>query len=293
MRKREAVQNAGGIILEKKAFDLIVSRTDKVLSAQGFQKQKGMAKDVENGDAVLFIGDGTAFSIIYDSEGNRFELKSTSMTDDGIDEEHWKSISSWSFNPETDTLAEAESIASDFCNTLDDSKRRAQIRAARRKSSSRDNDNNPGPVFFYKRLVSVFPELREEIAIEQESWEDFRAVTFAKEKIVPKAEAIAKKKNSKELTKFAGLLEEFSKSGDLDVRSIISMVILNGVSPEARNTILGEMSEEYRKYHKRCTRYIHKKVRPEKTKKKRRTYTSASSSGTGERLSGKVPKGYK
>lgn len=277
--------------MEKKAFDLIAGRTEKVLDQQGFKRQKEVVRDEEHGDTVLFIGENSAYSITYNKDDGKFELRTTLMIEDeGPDEENWKAISSWIFNPETDTVRDAESIADDFCNTLDDSKRRAAIRAAKRKATARDSDNNPGPVFFFKRLVNVIPELREEIAIERESYEDFRAVTFAKASVVPRVNALAKKKGSAPLKKLSELMEEFYNGGDLDVRSIITMVILNGIDADARQNVLDGMSASFQKYYRRCLKYKDKTVRPERIKRKA---SSRTSSTPPERLSGIVPKEYR
>lgn len=275
--------------MEEKAFELIASQTEKVLEKQGFRRQKGKVEE-KDGTAVVFVGENTAYSILYNKAGKQFELRSTLMTDEGPDDGNWKSISNWIFDPETDTTKEAESIANDFCTTLDDSKRRAAIRAAKRKAT-KDNDNNPGPVFFYKRMVSVFPELREEIAEEREAYEDFRAVTFARAHIVPKIDALGKKKTSQQLKKVCNLCEEFYKNGDMDVRSIITMVIFNGVSVESRDNMLAYMSDTFQKYYKKCEKYKTKTVKPEKVKKS--DLRRSASSDIPERLSGDVPKEYR
>lgn len=272
-------------MLEQKAFELIAGRTEKVLEQQGFKRQKEIVEE-ENGKAVLFIGESTVYSILFNENESQFELRTTAMTDEGPDDTNWKSISNWIFNPETDTTKDAESIAKDFCDTVDDSKRRAAIRAAKRKAN-KENEHNPGPVFFFKRLVGVFPELRDEIAEEQEAYEEFRAVTFAKQHIVPKVEELAKKKSSSQMKKLCGFLDEFYKVGDFDVRSIISMVIFNGVSVEAKDNLMEFMSEDFKKYYKHAEKYKTKTVRPERVKK---TRTPQSAQGTPERLSGKIPK---
>ena len=274
--------------MDQKAFDLIVNRLDTVLKEQGFQKQKGFVDEVE-GKSVFFLGEHSAYSVLYNEQEMRFELRSTDMTDEGPDTDKWKSISNWLYNPETDTIKDAESIANDFTETLQGDDRRAALRAARRKPQ-KDKDNNPGPVFFYKRLVQVFPELKDEVAEELAAYEQFRAVTFAKTYVVPKIEAQAKKKDAADTKKLCSLLDDFYKNGDFDVRSIISMVIFNGISEEGRKNLLEHMSPEFQKYyHKAAVRYINKKVKPEKEKRQRAS-RDLSGGDAPQRLSGKIPK---
>ena len=271
--------------MENKALDLIAGRLEAVLEKQGFKRQKGKVNE-EKGEAILFIGETTVYSVLYNTEGKMFELRSTAMTDEGPDDGDWKSISNWIFDPETDSTREAESIANDFCDTVDDTKRRAMVRAAQRKKAKQEGDDSPGPVFFYKRLVNVFPDLRDDIAEEDAAYEEFRAVTFAKASIVPRMDALGKKKGSAPLKKACQFMDDFHKTGDLDVRSIITMVIFNGVSSESRANMLEMMSPEFQKFYKRCTKYIGKNVRPEKPKvaKKNSRYVPE------ERLSGKPPR---
>ena len=271
--------------MENKAYELIADRTEEVLEKQEFHRQKETVQEAE-GEAVYYIGENSAYSIIYKTEEKQFVLRNTLMTDEGPDDKNWKVLSNWIFDSEIDTMKNAESIANDFCATLDDSKRRAAIRTAKRKAS-KDEDNNPGPVFFFKRLVNVMPELREEIAWERESYEEFRAVTFAKANIVPKIDILARKKGSAQLKKLCGLMEEFYKIGDLDVRSIITIVIFNGVSDPSRENLLEGMSDSFRKYYKRAAKYKNKTVKPERTKK---ILGQSHGSASPERLPNKAPK---
>lgn len=272
--------------MNQKAFDLIVSKLAGVLEAKGFQRQSELVQE-ENGTMALFIGEATVYSVLYNEEETRFELRSADMTDEGPDD-NWRSISNWIFDEEHDGIKEAESIANDFIETLQGSNRQEAIRRAKRKAH-KDKDNNPDPIFFFKRLVAVFPELKEEINYETVAYESFRGVTFAREHVLPKVQAQAKKKGADSTKKLAALFEDFYKNGDMDVRSIISMVLLNGVGDQDRNNILEHMSPEFQKYHRRALPYRTKKVRPEREKRKRNLRDT--SGDTPERLSGKIPKG--
>ena len=53
--------------MEQKAFDLIASRTEQVLEKQGFQRQKEKVQEA-NGEAVVYIGENTAYSILYNAQ---------------------------------------------------------------------------------------------------------------------------------------------------------------------------------------------------------------------------------
>ncbi len=273
--------------MNQQAFDRIVSKLNGALEKQGYEKQKGIVED-EQGKSVWFLGETNAYRVGYNEAEKRFELSSTEMTDEGPDDEGWRSVSNWMFDGETDGLKEADSIANDFVDTVGGVSRQQALRLAKRKAGKdKDKEHNPGPVFFFKRLVPVFPELKEEINEELVAYASFRAVTFAREKVLPKVQAQAKKKGADATKKLATILEEMYKNGDLDVRSIITIVLLNGIeSDEERENLLEHMSDSFRKYYRRALPYRHKKVRPEREKRAR----TPVSSDAPERLSGKIPK---
>ena len=247
----------------QEAFDLIVEKTAEALKKQGFEQSKDFEDDL--GPAVLFVNKDAAYSIVFKTNDNMFELRSTNMTDDGPNSS-WKSVSNWIFDPEQDTLREAEAIATDFIETVEGPSRLEEIRKAQRQAF-KDDDNNPGPLFFFKRLVNIFPDLKEQINEERTSYVGFRSVTFAKEFVVPKVENLAIKK--KESAAF--------KNGDLDVRSIITMVILNGLSDTAVQNIMEQADPMLKKGYKYGVKWKGKKAKPEREKLKDRRGSRSSS----------------
>ncbi len=260
--------------MKQKALDLIVEKTAAALKAQGFEKADHFEDDL--GPAVLFINKDAAYSIIFKEEDKMFELRSTNMTDEGPNS-RWKSVSNWIFDPEQDTLREAESIAADFVETVEGPSRIEAVKNAHRQAF-KDEDNNPGPLFFYKRLVNVFPELKAEIDEERASYVGFRSVTFAREHVVPKIENLSiKKKESSSFKKLCELLSEFYKNGDLDVRSIITIVILNGLSETATNNIMERADTMLKKGYRYGVKWKGKRAKPEReTLRSKRSLRSGS-----------------
>lgn len=246
----------------QEALDLIVEKTAVALKEQGFEKSTEEFED-DLGPAVLFVSEYAAYSIVFKEKDNVFELRSTNMTDEGPNSQ-WKSISNWIFDPEQDTLREAEGIAADFIDTIGGPSRIEAVKKAQRQAF-KDEDNNPGPLFFYKRLINVFPELKEQINEERVSHVGFRSVTFAKEFVVPKIETLAaNKKGSTAFKKLCELFDEFYKNGDLDVRSIITIVILNNLSEAASNNIIENVGPMLKKGHKYALKWKGKRVKPER-----------------------------
>lgn len=253
--------------MEQQAFDLIAEKVGQVLAAQGFERQADEVKE-ENGHAVVFLNEGVAYSILYNKGKKRFELRSTTVTEDGPKKD-WKSISVWLFDPDTDTLTEAESIVNDFVETIEGPKRIAVVQQQAKKKSKKDDEGNIDPQFFFNRMAGIFPELKDEMALERQTYGKLRNVTFAQNSLVPKVEALAYQYNGTDtFKKMCDLLNDMYANGDMDVRSIITIVIFNGIGNEqSLENIEATFSDDLKKSYAAAKKLRGKVVKPEKKKK--------------------------
>lgn len=256
--------------MDTNAFDLVASVLEEALSSQGFVRQEVKVKEGED-LVALYVGDGSAYSVFYDMEKNQFELRVCGTTD-GNPDNKWKAISVWLFDPETDGMREAQGIGEDFAETIRGPKRTAAMQAAKKKK--KDDDGNVDPIFFMNRLVNVFPELKEEIVWEREHFEKFRGVTFTETKALPKIQALVNDRwaNQDKITKLAGVLSDCYSMGDLDVRGLITIVILNNLEGEGAEQLQEKLSDELKKSWKTSARFKHKEFKPEKKKKVKKKF---------------------
>lgn len=254
--------------MEQNAFNLVTKKVGEALEAQGYSLLTNQ-KPEEGAKSAVFAGEDTAYAVLYRAEQKRFELKKCDMTENGPNGK-WKSLSVWLFDPETDSLQQAQSIVEDFTETVAGPKKlAAAARSSAKKKRRKDDDSNVDPIFFFNRFVGVFPELKDEMNREREAYGDIRAVTFAREKLLPKLEALCSEGTDKNaVSRSCTLLCEMYLSGDLDVRSIITIVILNGLSGKAVETLKPLFTPEMAKGYKSGRKMKGKKVKPEKKKKK-------------------------
>lgn len=253
----------------KSAFNSISDRVEETLKQQGFEKQKIKSND-ENEVVSLFTSENTAYSIIYFKDKKHIVMRSCAMTDDGPDNE-WKSLATWMFDPETDTEKEADSIANDFVDNCTSAVAVKRMKAMKKKNKSREDDGNADPLFLAKRFVTYFPQLKEEIKAEEDCYYPFRGVTFFKASIMPELINYVKTADKQQIAKLCNLLNTQYSNGNLDTRSIITIVILNGM-PEDKHDIINEnLSDELAKAWKAALKYKGKSVKPEKPKKKKKT----------------------
>lgn len=247
-----------------KAFDLIAEKVEEELAKTGYTRQK-VASEGEN-LVALFTSANVAYSVVYFKDKQQMVLRSCAMTEDGPDNE-WKTLSTWLYDDYVATQKDAESIANDFIDGVSSTaaiKRAKQVKQKKKKS----DDGNADPKFLAKRFVTYFPELKDEIKMEEDCYYPFRGATFAKEHIAPKVKQYLARANSKECEKLAGVFNLQYGNGDADTRSIITMVILNALSQEEFDKLSENFDDDLLPAAKAARRYIGKEVKPEKPKKK-------------------------
>lgn len=256
--------------MEQKAFDLIAEKVRSVLLDQGFERKEDVQE--EQGSSAVFVGEGTAYSVLYEKQPKLFHLRTCGVAD-GAPDKKWKILSTWAFDPQTDTAAYAGSIAEDFAETLGGSDRKEMLRL-QKKRKKKDDDDATDPQFLFNRLAGIFPELRGELAQERGTYGTVRGVTFAREHVVDRVEQLAKTNpGSEPFKRLCSVLNDLYANGDMDVRSIITIVLLNGINDaQAMENLSKNFSEDLARVYNKAKDLKGKKIRPEK-KKKRPKYT--------------------
>lgn len=251
------------------AFAAVCKRVEEALTDQGFVKAKIKSDDI-NELVSLFTSDNMAYSVIYYKDKMHMVLRECRMTDDGPDND-WKPLATWMFDPSVDTLKEANSIGNDFAEAVSAPKAVKKVKQAKKSTAKKGDEGNADPLFFSKRLVQLFPELKEEIKDEEDCYYPFRGVTFARASIVPKVNDLVARGTDADLKKLGGILSAQYANGNADTRSIVTIVVLNSVPAEYDEKLEAFLSDDLKKAARCARRYRGKTVRPEKEKKPRKT----------------------
>lgn len=251
------------------AFQTICDKVQAALAEQGFKKVNAGSVN-ENEKVALFVSENLAYSVVYYHDKMHMVMRECGMTEDGPDND-WKTLSTWMFDPENDTMKEANSIASDFVEAISAPKAIKKVKTAKKSKTKKDDEGNADPVFLSKRLVALFPELKEEIKNEEDCYYPFRGVTFARASIVPKVNKLVASGNTNDIKKLVGILSAQYGNGDADTRSIITIVILNAVDPQYDAMLEEYMSDDLKKAAKPARKFRGKTVKPEKIKPKKKT----------------------
>lgn len=249
-----------------KAFSAITDKVEKALSQQGFTQQNVASDDGEK--VAMFTNGSLIYSVIYTEKDNHLVLRSCGMTEEGPDND-WKNMATWLFDPESDTMADAESIGKDFAEMLGDKTQLKKVQQAKKKKKKNKDEGSADPEFLAKRFVTFFPELKDEIKEEADNYYPFRGVTFTREHIVPRVKEYMKNPSKKQVEKLAQLLNRQYNNGDADTRSIVNIVIINSLTDEQYDKLYEHFDEDMQKYSKGGRKYIGKTVKPEKVKKKK------------------------
>ena len=223
--------------MEQKAFELIQEKLQAALNEQGFGE--AMALETDNGRGVMFTTGEVAYGLLFDEGEN--------------------------------TMQDAESIANDFLELVQGSKRRELVQTAK-KRRKKDEENNADPQFFLNRLVPVFPELRDEMNEERIVYGQVRTALFAAEKVAPKCENLAKNyKDSEPMKRMCTIFCDMYAAGDMDTRAVIQFGVLNNIKDEAAiRNIIANFTDgcDLQKVYKHSRKLIGKNIKPEKVKKK-------------------------
>lgn len=258
----EVIMDRSERIMEmNQAFAIITGRVERVLLARGYAKQS--VADTDKELTALYTGE-IAYSIVYYFDKRRVLLRSCGM-EDGEPDNTWKTIATWLFDPDADTSREAENIGDDFADTIRGPR---QTAVQKQKKNKKEGESTSDPLFFANRMMAYFPELRDEIAYEKAHYESFRGVTFAEEKILPRFKSYLDTLNKNAAEKFSKALSELYDAGDLDVKGIITYVLLNSIEDDAKfEKAVSGFAPENKKIAVESRKLRGKKIKPEKVKK--------------------------
>lgn len=248
------------------AFELIQKALEAELTQQGFHEPQPL--EDPNGRAVLFPADEVAYSVLYDTKQKSFILRSTNLNDKG-EPGDWRKLSTWLFDLSSGERSDAESIINDFLEVVQGPKRVAIVQQQRKKGGKSD-ERNVDPLFFINRLVNIFPDLKPALNEEKIIYGQVRYITFIKNSVLPEMESMIKQyPDSEPVTRLCALFDDMYKNGDLDLRSIVTYVVLDGLSEEAFQTVYEKLGEDLQKSAKPARKLIGRNIKPEKKKKKK------------------------
>jgi len=250
--------------LLNKAYNIIEEQLNTELSKRNFKLDK-----INNLSSIFSNGE-VKYKLEYNENNKKFILSICSSSD-----ENYKNISVWLFDPQNDSEREAKSIANDFLDSVSVAKKVKNLKKASKKSTESNSDF----LFMANRFATVFPELKEDIKYEKENFETFRGITFTREKILPLLlEVVNSGQPADKFKKLCSTLNNLYDNGNLDVRSCVTIVILNSIPENNEKTfekLEKNLSNDLLNAWSAAKKYKNKKVKPEKIKKRKSFFEKA------------------
>ena len=251
-----------------KALEIIVAKLTETLASKNYICTEA-EKETAEGPCAQFRNDDSAVLVLYNTAKKRFELCTAEAAKDEEVEE-WKTVSMYLFDEENDPISEATSIATEFSESLVAPKVSLKPAAMKKKKKKDDEDSTTDPIFFFNRLSNVLPEIKAELNNERIVYGEVRSFTFAKEKVLPVlASLIDTYPSSDVCVRVCEILSDMYKTGDLDTRSIITYIIVNGLSQKQLDAIMPNLKEELTKAVPASRKLIGKKIKAEVPRKRK------------------------
>ena len=268
--------------MEQKAIAVIRGKLDSVLEEQGFHFEE--EKQEEKGNSILYVNaERLSYSVLYNEGQKQFELRSATLPEGEDAEIPWRTLSSWLFDPEQDDARSAESIGNDFVETIQGPKRVEALQMAK-KRKKKEEESSQDPMFFMNRLSNIIPSLKEDMVEERSQYGLLRPIAFVETYALPKLQELLRSGSDAAVGRLAELMNELYENGDMDVRSILTIVVLNGLDPkDVQERLVPSFSEDMRKGYKAGLKLKGKKVKPEKVKKQSKFVADALKNNQGRR----------
>lgn len=235
---------------------------------ENLDKFKVVSSENANGHETAVLTDGkTSAKIVYAPDVNRFYLfkGAADCGDDGFEE-----VQSYFFELTGDNasdLREALSVANEFSESFDGGVQAVTVPSSSRTASKKDRENDEtSAVYFVNRIPSVLPECREPLLQHKEHYEMLLPNKFCDEVVTAAvAKVLSDKTQKKKAEELFAFFEKMYYSGDMDVKSIITMTILNSITGEERIAYVeGLLSSDMAKAWRSARRFIGRQVKPEK-----------------------------
>ncbi|MFI3326188.1 MAG: hypothetical protein R3Y35_08425 [Clostridia bacterium] len=249
----------------QESFDIIEKTLWGKLEEQEFNSAESFQD--KDGKAIIFTSEMTAYSVLYNVKKKCFEFRSGVLNEDNkVDD--WKKLSTWLFEMNNSTPADAQSIANDFADIAAGPKMTADVKSITKPAKKKKNeDGNIDAQFFFNRLAFVFPSLKDAMNQERIIFGKVRFATMAKEVIPQMTEDVAKQGGA-DFDKLCEIFSDMYQSGDLEVRGLIIYGIFNSLSNETMDKLSEKFSPDFKKLYKYSKKLKNKKIKPNKPKKR-------------------------
>ena len=209
--------------MDNRYLENVIAEMQPFFDENGFKETDG-----------IFKNNKKAAAIEYSDERQMYILKTADIAEDGSFE--LTEVNAWLFD-DTQNAKDAEAVGIDFTSTLKaelgikHKRSAAQISAVDLPAASKDGTYNV--TAFTKKVLDVFPALKDEYKSHVAVYGNFLYLNFFGEKLVPQIKAVLLENNKKSVKKLFDVLQNGYLHGDRDtVNTIVAVVAAACVNDE-------------------------------------------------------------
>ena len=174
----------------------------------------------------IFKNDKKAVIVEYNDDRQMYVLKTADIEDD--EELSFSEVNAWLFD-DSPNAKDAEAVGIDFTNTL-----KSQLGIKHTRSGALANsidlptaskDGSYNVTAFTKKMLDVFPSLKDEYKEHVAVYGNFLYLNFFGEKLVPQIKAVLTENNKKSVKKLFDVFENGYLQGDRDTVNTLVAVL--------------------------------------------------------------------
>lgn len=221
--------------MDNRYLENVIAEMHPFFDENGFKAVDGVYKN-----------DKKVASVEYSDERQMYILKTADIAEDGSYE--LSEVNAWLFD-DSQNAKDAEAVGIDFTSTL-----KAEMGIKHQRSAATANaidlptaskDGTYNITMFTKKVLDVFPVLKDEYKAHVAVYGNFLYLNFFGEKLVPQIKAVILENNKKNVKKLFDVLQTGYLQGDRDtVNTIVAVVAAACVNDETVKanviTALGE-----------------------------------------------------
>lgn len=201
--------------MDNRYLENVISEMQPFFDENGFKLVDGVYKN-----------DKKVAAIEYSDERQMYILKTADIAEDGSYE--LSEVNAWLFD-DSQNAKDAEAVGIDFVSSL-----RSELGLKRTRSAAAANavdlptaskDGSYNIAAFTKKMLDVFPTLKDEYKAHVAVYGNFLYLNFFGEKLVPQIKAVLLENNKKSVKKLFDVLQNAYLQGDRDtVNAIVAIV---------------------------------------------------------------------
>ena len=209
--------------MDNRYLENVIAEMQPFLDENGFKLTDGIYKN-----------DKKAAAVEYSEERQMYILKTGDINEDGGYE--LAEVSSWLFD-DSQNAKDAEAVGIDFTSTLKQElgikHRRSATAATAIDLPTASKDGTYNITAFTKKILDVFPMLKDEYKAHIAVYGNFLYLNFFGEKLVPQIKAVLSENNKKSVKKLFDVLQNGYLHGDRDtVNTIVAVVAAACINDE-------------------------------------------------------------